>query len=91
MHEASTTARDASGYVPRIAAFLTDIGLAVEWGDVPDEAFLPGVLVIRNGLRIDHVYVSPPLAASVVGAIVDRDERKGEQASDHAPVLVEWD
>ncbi|MFO1399232.1 MAG: hypothetical protein U1F48_19440 [Burkholderiales bacterium] len=60
MHEASTTARDASGYVPRIAAFLTDIGLAVEWGDVPDEAFLPGVLVIRNGLRIDRARLRYP-------------------------------
>lgn len=44
----------------------------------------------RNlGLRIDHVYASPPVAARVVGAVVDREERHGKGASDHAPLLVE--
>ena len=43
------------------------------------------------GLRIDHVYVTQPLAARCRSAAIDRDERKGEGASDHAPVLVEID
>lgn len=42
-----------------------------------------------NGLRIDHVYVTPPLAARCSRAWVDRNERKGKLPSDHAPVLVE--
>ena len=32
---------------------------------------------------------SPALAARVTGASIDREERKGKGASDHAPVLVE--
>lgn len=45
----------------------------------------------NNGLRIDHVYITEPLAPVCVEARVDRDERKGQGASDHAPVLVEFD
>ena len=43
-----------------------------------------------NGLRIDLVYATARLAARTVGAIVDREERKGESPSDHAPVIVEF-
>jgi exodeoxyribonuclease III len=40
------------------------------------------------GLRIDHVFVTQPLATRVQGSFIDRDERKGKQPSDHAPVCV---
>jgi exodeoxyribonuclease III len=43
----------------------------------------------REGMRIDFVLASPALAARVKGAVVDREERKGKGASDHAPVVVE--
>ncbi|MBX3251627.1 MAG: exodeoxyribonuclease III [Myxococcales bacterium] len=43
----------------------------------------------NHGLRIDHVYATAPLASRVIGAVVDRREREGKGASDHAPVLVE--
>jgi exodeoxyribonuclease-3 len=44
----------------------------------------------RNaGLRIDHLLLSPPLAARLVAAGVDRDVRGWEKASDHAPTWVE--
>ncbi len=43
----------------------------------------------REGLRIDFVLASPALAARVVGAEIDRQERKGKGASDHAPVVVD--
>lgn len=45
----------------------------------------------REGMRIDFVLASPALAAQVVGARIDREERKGKGASDHAPVIVEID
>lgn len=44
-----------------------------------------------RGLRLDHVLATDPLARRVTGAYVDRDERKGKGASDHAPVVVEWE
>ncbi len=43
----------------------------------------------RQGMRIDFVLGSPALAARVLGAAIDREERKGTGASDHAPVVVE--
>lgn len=45
----------------------------------------------REGMRIDFVLASPALAARVTGAQIDRQERKGKGASDHAPVVVELD
>jgi exodeoxyribonuclease-3 len=37
------------------------------------------------GLRIDHVLLSPSVAARLVGAGVDREVRGWQKASDHAP------
>lgn len=45
----------------------------------------------NEGLRIDHVFVTEPLARLCTGAAIDRNERKGQQPSDHAPVVVELD
>lgn len=44
----------------------------------------------NDGLRIDHLLVTPPLAARLVSVTVDRDERKGKLPSDHAPVIAEF-
>jgi len=41
----------------------------------------------NNGLRIDHVLATASLAPRCTISEVDRDERKGKQPSDHAPVL----
>ncbi|MBW9207263.1 exodeoxyribonuclease III [Mumia sp. zg.B17] len=43
----------------------------------------------REGMRIDFALCSPALAARVTGASIDRQERKGKGASDHAPVVVD--
>ncbi|MCV2490047.1 exodeoxyribonuclease III [Geodermatophilus sp. YIM 151500] len=43
----------------------------------------------REGMRIDFVLGSPALAARTTYALVDREERKGKGASDHAPVVVD--
>ena len=45
-------------------------------------------------MRIDHVYVTPPLAARAVAAVRDRDARKPSTypgiPSDHAPLIVDF-
>ncbi len=41
--------------------------------------------------RIDLVYADAAFAAAVTDAYVDRDQRKGAGASDHAPVVVDLD
>ena len=42
-----------------------------------------------RGLKIDFALCSPTLASRVTGAFIDRDERAGQGASDHAPVVVD--
>lgn len=43
----------------------------------------------NRGMRIDFVLGSPSVAARAGKAWVDRDERAGKGASDHAPVVVD--
>lgn len=45
----------------------------------------------NQGMRIDYVYASKALAAVATAAEIDRDERKGKGASDHVPVIVNFD
>jgi exodeoxyribonuclease-3 len=40
----------------------------------------------NQGLRIDHILLSDPLAARCIAAGIDREMRKRERPSDHAPV-----
>ena len=40
----------------------------------------------NQGLRIDHILLSAPLAARCTAAGIDREMRKRERPSDHAPV-----
>jgi exodeoxyribonuclease III len=45
----------------------------------------------NKGLRIDHILVSAALKPAVVGCTIDRQQRKHERPSDHAPVVAEFD
>ncbi|MDR2997352.1 MAG: exodeoxyribonuclease III [Microbacterium sp.] len=45
----------------------------------------------NEGVRIDFILGSKPLADAVTGAEIHRNERKGEQPSDHVPVVVDLD
>ena len=60
-------------------------GGVFSWWDYRGRGFERG-----NGLRIDHIYCTPTLAARAIGAIVDRQERGRPSPSDHAPVMVEF-
>ena len=42
-----------------------------------------------EGMRIDFVYASAIAAARATGVTIDREERKGQGASDHVPVIVD--
>jgi len=59
---------------------------AFSWWDYRMNAFR------RNmGLRIDHILLSAPLAGVCKTAQIDKESRKAERPSDHAPVLAELD
>ena len=61
-------------------------GGVYSWWDYRRLAFPKG-----DGLRLDHILATDPLAACCSSAEVDRDERKGEKPSDHAPVIATFD
>jgi len=54
------------------------------WWDYRNLAFRK-----NQGLRIDHILVSEPLRARVLGCHIDKLPRKNERPSDHAPVVIE--
>jgi exodeoxyribonuclease-3 len=85
--------------LPEREAFrrLVDLGLAdsfrvfeqpekiYSWWDYRMNAFR------RNmGLRIDHILLSPALAETCKSCTIDKEARKAERPSDHAPVIVEF-
>ena len=48
----------------------------------------------NDGLRIDHIFATLPVAEASTGAWVDRNQRKGRKTdipSDHAPVVADFD
>jgi exodeoxyribonuclease III len=44
-----------------------------------------------RGMRIDLVLTTPALTQAAEWAVIDRNARKGQQPSDHAPVVVDVD
>lgn len=51
-----------------------------------------GLSFIRDqGLRIDHVWATAPLYEVCRACDIDREARKGKNASDHAPVVATFD
>lgn len=44
----------------------------------------------NTGLRIDHVWVSEPLAARCTNSWIDKEPRGWERPSDHTPVVAEF-
>jgi exodeoxyribonuclease-3 len=43
------------------------------------------------GMRIDLMLASKPLAERSQWALIDRNARKGQSPSDHAPLIVDFD
>ncbi|MFY9225792.1 MAG: exodeoxyribonuclease III [Blastocatellia bacterium] len=53
------------------------------WWDYRSLGFQRGL-----GLRIDHILLTNPLTKRCIDVVIDRNERKGEKPSDHAPVTA---
>ena len=45
----------------------------------------------NQGLRLDYIFATAPLASRCTSAEIDHQERKGEKPSDHAPVVAEFE
>jgi exodeoxyribonuclease-3 len=61
-----------------------DEGKLFSWWDYRGGDFHKG-----HGMRIDLILASSSVAARSVSSTIDRNARKGEKPSDHAPVLLE--
>ena len=83
---------------PERAAFraVADVGLkdAFRLFDQPEKQFTwwdYRLLAFQRGwgLRIDHILLSPELAAKCTACTIDVEPRKRERPSDHTPVIAE--
>ncbi|MEP6639207.1 MAG: exodeoxyribonuclease III [Chloroflexota bacterium] len=77
-----------------LAGGLTDAYRAIhsESGRFSWWDYRAGMFHKNLGMRIDHLLVSPPVAARVVDAEIDREARKGPPVpSDHAPLTIDLD
>ncbi len=98
VHDPAAWAGQVLCSAPERAAFqaFLDIGLVdsfrlseqppqtFSWWDYRQLAFPK-----NRGMRIDHILLSAPLAARCTASRIDRNARKGEKPSDHAPALVD--
>lgn len=73
----------ATGFVDPVRPILPGPNVYTYW-DYQQLRFQKG-----RGMRIDFLLASPDLAHRVTWAHIDREERKGKGASDHAPVVIE--
>ncbi len=82
---------------PERAAFqaLLDLGLADSYRlfEQPEKSYSWwDYRMLRfqknQGLRIDHILLSPPLVARCTACTIDRAPRKWQQPSDHTPVIA---
>ena len=53
------------------------------WWDYRSIAFFK-----NQGLRIDYIFATQPIADRCTACTIDRNARKGQDASDHAPVIA---
>lgn len=80
---AAFRAMNDAGFVDVVRPFTPGPGVYTYW-DYTQLRFPK-----KQGMRIDFVLGSPEFAARVTHGEIVREERKGKQPSDHAPVLVE--
>lgn len=82
----------------RLAAML-EAGTRDAWDATPERGehrftwwdYRAGAFHRDRGMRIDLALVSPDLAERLTWVGIDREFRKGEKPSDHAPLLVRLD
>ena len=71
------------GLTDTVRATSDDAGLYTFW-DYQGNAFAK-----NNGIRIDHLLISPQAADRLTAAAIDRPMRGGEKPSDHVPVWID--
>lgn len=73
------------GFVDCLRQMTDEPGEFTWWDMFRESSFLK-----NRGLRIDHIWVSPPLADTCIDCWIDRTPRGWTKPSDHAPVVAEF-
>jgi exodeoxyribonuclease-3 len=73
------------GLTDAVRAVSDDAGLYTFWD------YQAGAWQKNNGIRIDHLLMSPQAADRLVAAGIDRHVRAWERPSDHVPVWADFD
>jgi exodeoxyribonuclease-3 len=73
----------ALGFTDALRATTDAPGLYTFWD------YQAGAWQKNNGIRIDHLLLSPQAADQLVSVVIDKDMRKRDKASDHTPIRVE--
>ena len=71
------------GLTDAVRASSDEPGLYTFWD------YQAGAWQKNNGIRIDHVLLSPQAADRLIGASIDRHVRAWEKPSDHVPVVID--
>jgi exodeoxyribonuclease-3 len=75
-----------AGWTDVLRQCYPDVDRVFSWWDYRRGDFHEG-----RGMRIDLVLATAPVASRVSWCVIDRNARKGQQPSDHAPVIVDFD
>jgi exodeoxyribonuclease-3 len=71
------------GYVDALRAATDSPGLYTFWD------YQAGAWQKNNGLRIDHLLLSPQAADRLISVTIDKDIRAGAKPSDHVPIRAD--
>ena len=78
--------QQAGGFVDAVRHFVPPEERLYTWWSYRNRDWAAS----NRGRRLDHVWVTPPLVGSLGSARVFRDSRNWEKASDHVPVMIEF-
>jgi exodeoxyribonuclease-3 len=79
--------RNAGGFVDAVRHFVPAEQRLYTWWSYRARDWAAS----DRGRRLDHIWVTPPLRSRLTHAVVHRDARGWELASDHVPVVVSFD
>ena len=75
------------GLIDAFRVYAPEAAGRFSWWD-----YRAGMFHRNEGMRIDLLYVTPPVAERIVWAEIDREARKGPPTpSDHAPLVIDLD
>ena len=79
--------QQAGGFVDAVRHFVPPDERLYTWWSYRNRDWAAS----NRGRRLDHVWVTPPLVGALRAARVHRDIRGWDKASDHVPVVVDFD